>query len=890
MTPCPSCGRPACAEDRFCPGCGTALANPAETVAHVPTPPGSDAGRLDDRFALGERIAGRYRIVARLGKGGMGEVYRADDLTLGQAVSLKFLPKGVASDPDRLARFRQEVAAARRVSHPNVCRVYDIADREGEPFLAMEFIDGEDLSSLLRRLGRLPEEKGLQIARELCSALAAVHAEGLLHRDLKPANVMLDARGRVRLTDFGLAVAADGMSGDESRAGTPLYMAPEQLAGHGASERSDLFALGLVLYELFTGRKAFPAAGIEDLLRRYDEGPPERPSSHAGGIHPAVERVILRCLAADPAERPASAAEVLAGLPGGDPLAAALAAGETPSPNVVADAGGSGRLRPAVAAVVLAGALGILVLNAFLNDRAALFRQVPQDLSPRELDLRARQITQRLGYVDPPVDRASGILSDERLLQWLQDHDATQDRWAGIGRGWPPVMYFWRRQAPAALSQRLTSNDATGWTMPGWVTPDEPPLREPGESCVLLDLTGRLIEFHAVPPRSMPKGTTESVDWGVVLSAAGFDGVALEPTPPRRVPPTFADQRAAWSAVHPDRPDLPVHLEAAALRGRVVYFHAGLDDGPDRLAADAGPASTADRLQDALYGGLGLAALTIGPWLARRNRRLGRADRSGATRLALAFAGLTLAGWLLTAKHVRLPGNELAMFAGVAGRLLVDTLALWFAYLALEPVVRRGTPWRMIGWNRLLAGRWRDPRVGRDLLVGVLVGGVAEGIGIALRPALVVGGWPAEYRVVWDAAFTEGVGILFQLIAYALLTGIRDFFLFILIRLVVRPEWAAAVLTVGLLASVNFVDAGAPWVKGWAAIGFYGLAFALLLRYGFLAYLACNLTGGLFTNLPIALDGSAWYSASGFLALAALAGLGVFGCIVATRGAATAPT
>jgi serine/threonine-protein kinase len=154
-------------------------------------------------------LAGRYRIVALLGKGGMGEVFRADDLTLAQPVALKFLPEHLSDDPNRLQRFRKEVALARRVSHPNCCRVYDLAEHDGQPFLTMEFIDGEDLASLLRRVGRLPEEKAVEVVRQLCSALAAVHDQGLLHRDLKPANVMLDGRGKVRLADFGLTGAAE---------------------------------------------------------------------------------------------------------------------------------------------------------------------------------------------------------------------------------------------------------------------------------------------------------------------------------------------------------------------------------------------------------------------------------------------------------------------------------------------------------------------------------------------------------------------------------------------------------------------------------------------------------------------------------------------------------
>jgi len=150
---------------------------------------------------------------------------------LGQPVALKFLPAHLAGDPDRLARFRKEVAVARRVSHPNCGRVYDLTDHAGPPFLSMEYVDGESLDALLRRVGRLPEEKAVEVARQLCQALAAVHDQGLLHRDLKPANVMLDGRGKVRLTDFGLAAAAADLSATEVRSGTPQYMAPEQLAG-----------------------------------------------------------------------------------------------------------------------------------------------------------------------------------------------------------------------------------------------------------------------------------------------------------------------------------------------------------------------------------------------------------------------------------------------------------------------------------------------------------------------------------------------------------------------------------------------------------------------------------------------------------------------------------
>src|SRR6185503_12296242 len=172
----------------------------------------SGSAFFDSRFTPGTLLAGRYRIVGRLGKGGMGEVYRADDLKLGQAVALKFLPELLGSSSGRVEMFYEEVRLARQVSHPHVCRVYDVGEIEGAPFLTMEYIDGEDLASLLRRIGRLPQERAVAVARQMCAGLAAIHDKGILHRDLKPANVMLDGRGSARITDFGLAAFAGGVS------------------------------------------------------------------------------------------------------------------------------------------------------------------------------------------------------------------------------------------------------------------------------------------------------------------------------------------------------------------------------------------------------------------------------------------------------------------------------------------------------------------------------------------------------------------------------------------------------------------------------------------------------------------------------------------------------
>ena len=271
MPTCPSCAKACSSGAKVCAGCGARLhAAVAPTLSETSGAGARLSGEVQPvRFEPGHRLGKRYRIVALIGRGGMGEVYRADDLELGQSVALKFLPERIASNPEALQRFRNEVRTARQVTHANVCRIHDIAEEDGHVFLIMEHVDGEDLDSLLRRIGRPSRDKAIEIARQLCAGVAAAHQAGVLHRDLKPGNVMLDGRGRVRITDFGLA----GLAKDLERAGidgTPAYMAPEQLAGRGVSTRSDVYSLGLVLYELFTGKRAHSGRTLVELRHEHE--------------------------------------------------------------------------------------------------------------------------------------------------------------------------------------------------------------------------------------------------------------------------------------------------------------------------------------------------------------------------------------------------------------------------------------------------------------------------------------------------------------------------------------------------------------------------------------------------------------------------------------------
>ncbi|HUR34989.1 MAG TPA: protein kinase [Vicinamibacterales bacterium] len=266
--------------------------------------PGASNELATDVFNPGDVFAGRYRMVTRLGRGGMGDVWRADDLVLETPVALKLIK---SSGPAARSQVLNEVRLARQITHPAVCRVFDVGEDSGIVFFSMELVNGEDLATLLRRVGRLTTERVLEIARQLCSGLAAAHAQGVLHRDLKPANILIDNHGRVIITDFGIAILReDGLQ--RKLIGTPGYMAPEQLTpGATLTECTDIYALGLILYELLVGQHPF-----NNRLRGTAE--PPTPSSRVTGVDPRLEHVILQALKIDPRQRPHTAAGMVESL------------------------------------------------------------------------------------------------------------------------------------------------------------------------------------------------------------------------------------------------------------------------------------------------------------------------------------------------------------------------------------------------------------------------------------------------------------------------------------------------------------------------------------------------------------------------------------------------
>jgi predicted Ser/Thr protein kinase len=588
---CPTCSSEVSALARFCASCGeplssisqapTGLATPSVAEAAARRAPGSGVGRLGSAesidtggFAPGTVLGGRYRVIGLLGRGGMGEVYRADDLKLGQPVALKFLPEFLANDVVARERFYSEVRLARQVSHPNVCRVYDLADIEGRHCLSMEYVDGEDLSSLLKRIGRLPQDKALEIARQLCAGLAAAHDRGVLHRDLKPSNVMIDGRGRVRITDFGLAVASGGPGVAEGEtSGTPAYMAPEQLEGKSATVQSDLYALGLVLYEISTGRKVFDGSTLEEFRRKHAQELPKVPSKFVAGFDPAVERVILKCLEKDPRLRPSSAIQVASALPGGDPLAAALAAGETPSPEMVAAAGEEGALRPAVAWGLFGGILTVVALVVAVSRYSTDLALSPPGKSPDSLADRARDLVRQFGYDEQPADSSWWLSREYDYLRYRALHESSPKRIRELATGEPGPWSFFYRQSPRVMVPTVATLIGPPAELNGLVSTSNPPDEISGMVTVNLDTSGRLRFFLAVPrDLDEPTSRDSKIDWEPVFREADLDLRRFVPTPPRWAPTTPYDSRAEWNGTSARHPETPLHVTAAGDRGKLVYF------------------------------------------------------------------------------------------------------------------------------------------------------------------------------------------------------------------------------------------------------------------------------------------------------------------------------
>jgi len=309
---CPKCQAENPETVKFCGECGTQF--PSSKTSH---PDVTETLQTPIKeLTTGSTFAHRYQIIEELGKGGMGRVYKAFDTEIKEKIALKLLKPEIGIDEQMIERFRNELKLARKISQRNVCRMYDLNKEEGAYYITMEYIVGEDLKRLIRKVGQMSMGKTISIAKQVCEGLAEAHSLGIVHRDLKPQNIMVDEAGNAKIMDFGIArsISAKGITGAGVMIGTPEYMSPEQVEGKDVDQRSDIYSLGVILYEMVTGRVPFEGETVLSIALKHKAEVPKSPKDVNPQIPESFNRLILRCLEKKPERRYASVQNITAEL------------------------------------------------------------------------------------------------------------------------------------------------------------------------------------------------------------------------------------------------------------------------------------------------------------------------------------------------------------------------------------------------------------------------------------------------------------------------------------------------------------------------------------------------------------------------------------------------
>jgi len=302
---CPKCDFDNTGSAHFCSDCGTQLGQDIPEVTRTIETPAQELTR-------GTIFADRYEIIEELGTGGMGKVYRVEDTKVKEEVALKLIKPEIASDKKTLERFSNELKIARKITHKNVGKMFDINEEEGTHYITMEYVSGQDLKGLIRQSGKLGIETSLSIAKQACEGLSEAHKTGVIHRDLKPSNIMIDREGNVRIMDFGIArsLKEKGITGAGVMIGTPDYMSPEQAQAKALDQRSDIYSLGVILYEMVTGRVPFEGDTALSLAMKHKSETPKDPKEYNAQIPDGLSNLILKCLEKDKDGRYQSAGEI----------------------------------------------------------------------------------------------------------------------------------------------------------------------------------------------------------------------------------------------------------------------------------------------------------------------------------------------------------------------------------------------------------------------------------------------------------------------------------------------------------------------------------------------------------------------------------------------------
>jgi hypothetical protein len=539
-----------------------------------------------------------------------------------------------------------------------------------------------------------------------------------------------------------------------------------------------------------------------------------------------------------------------------------------------------------VAWACLATIVAAVIAVPFLQWPRHVYSRVPVDKAPAALEDRAREVLARLGHSAAAVDAASGLSFDAEYFLDVRKQDRSPARWEGLRTGEPPVALFWYRQSPRPFSPVRLG---------GLVTWSDPPQVVSGMAAVKYDLTGRLVALSVVPPQVEPAVTTPVAMplWGPLFEAARLDVSELRAAEPRWTPPFHTDARAAWEGTWPQRPEIPIRVEAAAYRGRPVWFEVVNPwtrperDEPFALTEGQKAARSA-----AIVLLLGLVA--TGAVLAKRNIRLGRGDRRGAFRLALAFFGLGMTAFLIGAHHVADTAMEILLLARGAGMVMLVAGLIWLFYLALEPYVRRLRPWTLISWARLLGGGWRDAVVGRDSLIGMVWGAAVAAVIVAVQRVPALLGQPDPLPI---GGAVDALGRTSRLVADVVslpissaLLGLGCLLLFLVLRFLTRRDIPAAVLLVGLLTLAMLAGPeDSVWIVLSVGLGFYASYAVLLLRFGVLSAIAGAFTADILLGMPLLPDLGRWTGSATVVVIPLLVALAALAFRSAVGGATPFP-
>jgi len=478
------------------------------------------------------------------------------------------------------------------------------------------------------------------------------------------------------------------------------------------------------------------------------------------------------------------------------------------------------------------------------------------------------------------VDRVYGLTTEDDYIEWLRNTRLDPKRWDALSDGVPAAVLFWYRTSPRPMVPLGESVVDTA----------NPPMTVTNMRLLLLDTRGRLQDFRSVPPQVEATAPAPEPHWAALFEAAGLQMTAFSSVAPRWTPPDYADVRMAWAGPLPDRPDLGVRVEAAAYRGKPVFFTIV---GPWTRDTRADPEQMSDI--DRFATGVALMVLLVltvaAIVLARRNFRSGRADRRGASRVALYMIVSGGVYWLTVNHHVAAAMGEFESFLYTVAIFTLVAALMGTIYLALEPYVRRFWPDSLLGWSRLLAGHIRDPRVGRDLLAGAVFGVGLSLIALGKARILPQFGYPSQYPsygLAIDVLSAPGrlIAAWIAGAVSALEAALLAVLVFVVLRLLLRRAWISVGAGVALmsLVSANQMGGAGTWLVWLFPLASGILLTLVVVRFGLLAYAVAWYVAGVVTRVPLRLDLSHWAAVPSAWTLALLMALTLFGFYASRAG------